>query len=371
MQPLDGLLVLDFSTLVPGPLASLLLAEAGARVVKIERPGQGDEMRTYEPKLGKSSANFVMLNRGKQSIKIDLKAPDAVARLEPLIRRADVLLEQFRPGVMERLGLGYAQVREINPQIIYCSITGWGQSGPKRDVAAHDLNYMAESGILGLARDSQGAPCVPPILAADIAGGSYPAMINILLALRQRDLTGMGSYLDIAMAENLFTFGYWGLGEGFGSGKWPADGKALVTGGSPRYQIYRTSDGQYVAAAPLEDKFWANFCDVIALPEPLRAGDADAEAVRAKVAQLIACRSAEDWRKRFAGKDVCCSIVTDLKSATKDPHFAARGVFARKTVAGQSVVQALPVPIAPQFRSSVERSAAPDLGESWDPMFSV
>ncbi|MBB4640385.1 crotonobetainyl-CoA:carnitine CoA-transferase CaiB-like acyl-CoA transferase [Rhizorhapis suberifaciens] len=244
MQPLDGILVLDFSTLLPGPLASLLLAEAGARVVKLERPDRGDEMRTYEPKLGKSSANFVMLNRGKQSIKIDLKAPEAIARLEPLIKRADVLIEQFRPGVMDRLGLGYTQVRAINPQIIYCSITGWGQSGPKRDVAAHDLNYMAESGVLGLARDQQGAPALPPILAADIGGGTYPAMINILLALRQRDMTGLGSYLDIAMAENLFTFAYWGLAEGLGCGQWPTEGEGLVTGSSPRYQIYRTADNQ-------------------------------------------------------------------------------------------------------------------------------
>lgn len=271
MQPLDGLLVLDFSTLLPGPLASLLLAEAGARVVKIERPDHGDEMRTYEPKIGKSSANFVMLNRGKQSIKIDLKAPDAIARLEPLIKRADVLIEQFRPGVMDRLGLGYNDIRQLNPQIIYCSITGWGQSGPKKDIAAHDLNYMAESGILGLARNQEGAPMLPPILAADIAGGSYPAIINILLALRQRDLTGVGSYLDIAMAENLFTFAYWGLGEGLGCGQWPIGGKGLVTGSTPRYQIYRTADGRYLAAAPLEDKFWANFCEIIELPEEMRS----------------------------------------------------------------------------------------------------
>ena len=371
MQPLDGLLVLDFSTLLPGPLAGLLLAEAGARVVKIERPGQGDEMRTYEPKIGKNSVNFAMLNRGKQSIRIDLKAPDAVARLEPLIKRADVVLEQFRPGVMERLGLGYNQVREINPQIIYCSITGWGQTGPKKDIAAHDLNYMAESGVLGLARDQQGAPALPPILAADIAGGSYPAVMNILLALRQRDLTGVGSYLDVAMAENLFSFAYWALGEGFGCDQWPTDGEGLVTGSSPRYQIYRTADGQYVAAAPLEDKFWSKFCEIIDLPEELRVSDAPASAVRAKVAELIGQRSAEAWRMSFDGKDVCCSIVADLKSAVEDSHFAERRIFTRSTVVEQKVVRALPVPIVPEFRSSVERSISPELGESWDPMLSI
>ena len=147
MAPLQGLLVLDFSTLLPGPMASLILAEAGARVVKIERPGRGDEMRSYEPKLGEDSVNFAMLNRGKQSIALDLKAPDAVQRLMPLLKSADILIEQFRPGVMERLGLGYETLRKINPQLVYCSITGWGQTGPKASVASHDLNYVAETGM--------------------------------------------------------------------------------------------------------------------------------------------------------------------------------------------------------------------------------
>ena len=250
MQPLEGLLVLDFSTLLPGPCASLLLADAGARVVKIEKPGKGDEMRSYEPKVGEDSINFSMLNRGKQSLAIDLKAPDSLARLRPLIERADVLIEQFRPGVMERLGLGYEVVRRINPQLVYCSITGWGQTGPKAGNAGHDLNYLAETGVLGLSGGAAGEPVLPPILAADIAGGAYPAVMNILLALMRRDRTGCGSYLDVSMADNLFTFMYWGLGNGFALGRWPGCGDEIVTGGSPRYQIYPTADGRYLAAAP-------------------------------------------------------------------------------------------------------------------------
>src|SRR3546814_616807 len=155
-----------------------------------------------------------MLNRGKQSIAIDLKEPDAVERLKPLIVRADVVIEQFRPGVMDRLGLGYDALRRMNEKLIYCAITGYGQSGPMSNVAAHDLNYMAQAGILSLTKGTDGAPSLPPILAADIAGGTYPAVMNILLALRQRDRTGQGCYLDIAMADNLFTFNYWGLGNG-------------------------------------------------------------------------------------------------------------------------------------------------------------
>lgn len=371
MQPLDGLLVLDFSTLLPGPLTTLMLAEAGARVVKIERPDRGDEMRSYEPKFGADSVNFVMLNRGKQSIKIDLKAPDAIARLEPLIKQADVLVEQFRPGVMDRLGLGYEAVRNINPQIIYCSITGWGQDGPKKYLAAHDLNYMAETGILGLSRDSTGAPSLPPVLAADIAGGTYPAVINILLALRQRDNTGLGTHLDIAMAESLFTFAYWGLGEGFACNQWPKGGDGLVTGASPRYQIYRTADDKFIAAAPLEEKFWDNFCTLIELPEKYRGSEAPAAEATARVAEIIAQRSADAWQSIFEGHDVCCSVVADLDAAVQDPHFAERGIFTRKTVAGQQTITALPIPIAPGFRSPVQRSIAPGLGENWDPMLTI
>ena len=371
MRPLEGLLVLDFSTLLPGPLASLVLAEAGARVVKIERPGRGDEMRSYEPKVGEDSVNFLMLNRGKQSIAIDLKAPDAVERLKPLIQTADVILEQFRPGVMDRLGLGYDAVRRLNPKIVYCSLTGWGQTGPKAQVAAHDLNYMAETGVLGLSAGADGAPVLPPVLAADVAGGTLPALINILLALRHRDQTGLGCYLDIAMGDNLFTFLYWGLGEGFTGNGWPEAGKALVTGGSPRYQIYRTADDRYLAAAPLEDKFWSTFTEIIGLPEALRDPAAPVDAVKAAVAGRIAARSAEDWRAAFAGQDVCCSIVATLEEAVADAQVAARKVFAHTLKANGQELPALPVPLAPIFRAQATRATAPRLGETVDPLLQV
>lgn len=371
MRPLQGLLVLDFSTLLPGPLASLVLAEAGARVVKIERPGRGDEMRAYEPKMGEDSVNFLLLNRGKQSIAIDLKAPDAVGRLKPLIQMADVIIEQFRPGVMGRLGLGYDAVRRLNPKIVYCSITGWGQTGPKAQVAAHDLNYMAETGVLGLSAGADGAPVLPPVLAADVAGGTLPAIINILLALRHRDQTGLGCHLDVAMGDNLFTFLYWALGEGFTGSGWPEAGKALVTGGSPRYQIYRTADGRYLAAAPLENKFWGTFTETIGLPEALRDPTAPAETVKAAVAERIGARTAEDWRAAFAGKDVCCSIVATLEEAVADSHVAARKLFAHSLKANGRELPALPVPLAPIFRPYATHAWAPQLGETTDPLLSI
>ena len=361
MRPLQDICVLDFSTLLPGPFATLLLAEAGAKVIKIERPGTGDEMRSYEPKLGTDSTNFHLLNAGKYSLSIDLKAENSFEELRHLIAQTDVVVEQFRPCVMDRLGFGYGRLRAINPRLIYCAITGWGQSGPKSTTAGHDLNYMAETGLLGLSRGSDGTPGLPPVLVADIAGGAYPAVINILLALLRRERTGEGAYLDVAMGENLLPLAYWGLGEGFAAGDWPQGNDALVTGGSPRYEIYRTSDGRYLAVAPIEDRFWNNFCSLIGLPESLRGPDANPHVVKSVIKDIISSRSANAWSAIFGGRDVCCSLVASLQDAVSDPHFAARGVFDRMIVAGGRTVPALPVPIARCFRTGSE-SSAPRLG---------
>lgn len=363
-RPLEGVRVLDFSTLLPGPLASLVLAEAGAEVIKIERPGRGDEMRTYEPKFGDDSVNFAMLNRGKRSIALDLKDPDEVARVRELVRDADIVLEQFRPGVMDRLGLGYEALSALNEKIIYCSITGFGQTGPYANVAAHDLNYVAESGMLGLSTGVDGAPILPPALIADIAGGTYPALLNILLALRQRDISGKGSKLDIAMADNLFSFLYWALGNGQAAGQWPKPGGELVTGGTPRYQIYRTRDERFIAAAPLEDKFWTNFLAAIEAPPDLADDGADPQGVKAKVQAIIGTQTAGHWRARFEGKDVCCSVVATLEEAMQHPQFAARGLFSRTVNNGEARIAALPVPVSPQFRVDASDAGYPALGEA-------
>jgi crotonobetainyl-CoA:carnitine CoA-transferase CaiB-like acyl-CoA transferase len=364
MQPLEGIRVLDFSTLLPGPLATLILAEAGAEVIKIERPGRGDEMRSYTPTFGADSVNFALLNRGKRSIAIDLKDARAVETLTPLIESADVVVEQFRPGVMDRLGLGYESLRAINPRIVYCAITGYGQHGPKADVAAHDLNYVAESGMLSLTKGADGAPVLPAALVADIAGGTYPALVNILLALRQRDRTGLGCKLDIAMADNLFTLMYWGIGNGLASGAWPQPGGDLVTGGSPRYNIYRTRDARFLAAAPLEDKFWARFCALLEVPEALRDDERDPEATCAAVAKQVGARTADELKALFAGEDVCCAIMVSVEEALRDPHFGARGVFERTLVAAGKSMPALPVPVVDAFRGAEQAASYPALGEA-------
>jgi crotonobetainyl-CoA:carnitine CoA-transferase CaiB-like acyl-CoA transferase len=362
--PLTGVRVLDFSTLLPGPMATLMLAEAGAEVLKIERPNRGEELRDYLPRFGDTSVSFAMLNRGKRSIALDLKSADAVARLTPLLKSADVLVEQFRPGVMDRLGLGYDAVREINPRIVYCSITGYGQDGPKAGLAGHDLNYQADAGLLAIAAGGDGAPVVPSALIADIAGGAYPAVINILLALRQRDASGVGCRLDIAMTDGLLPFLFWGIGIGVATGRWPRPGGEQLSGGSPRYQIYATADGRYLAAAPLEDKFWRNFCDAIDLPETLRDDRKDPQATIRAVRELVAKRTAREWTARFDGLDACCNVVKSLEEAMRDEQFRARGVFRRSVgSADNDALPAVSVPVDESLRDPRTELRYPRLGE--------
>jgi crotonobetainyl-CoA:carnitine CoA-transferase CaiB-like acyl-CoA transferase len=360
MQPLEGVKVLDFSTLLPGPMCTLLLADAGADVIKIER-ASGDDMRDYEPKVGPDSVNFCLLNRGKKSIIADLKDPVIRKKIESLIAQADVIVEQFRPGVMDRLGLGYEAAKAINPRIIYCSITGFGQYGPYAQIAAHDMNYQARTGMVSLGSDKAGAPFVPPVLTADLAAGAYPAVMNILLGLRSRDQNGGGCHLDISMSDNLFPLMYWGLGNGWAANQWPRSGDELVTGGSPRYQIYQTADDKYLAAAPLEDKFWNNFLSILGLSE-LEHLDNPA-LVKASVAKTIAQHPAAYWLKKFEGKDTCVTEVIGLEQAVSDPHFNARGVFNRGViVASGQRMPALPTPISAVFLSENPDNTSPMLG---------
>jgi crotonobetainyl-CoA:carnitine CoA-transferase CaiB-like acyl-CoA transferase len=364
MQPLSGILVLDFTTLLPGPLATLMLAESGAEVIKIERPG-GETMRHYEPRFDGESAMFALLNRGKRSLTIDLKREHGAEQLVQLLRRADVLVEQFRPGVMARLGLGYEAVRALNPRIVYCSITGYGQSGPRAAEAGHDLNYIASTGLLALNPGPADRPTLPPALIADIGGGTLPAVINILLGLRQRDRTGEGCHIDVAMTDAMFTFAGHALAAGYAAGEFPSPGGARLTGGSPRYQLYPTRDGKLVACAALEQQFWVSFTAAIGLAPEFVDDARDPVATKAAVAAIIAGRTADEWRPVLAAADCCATIMATLEEALRDPHFVARGLFARQ-VAGPSgaAMPALPLPIDPQFRDDPGKvKSVPKLGD--------
>ncbi|TQL68694.1 crotonobetainyl-CoA:carnitine CoA-transferase CaiB-like acyl-CoA transferase [Nocardioides albertanoniae] len=313
--PLSGVNVLDLSTLLPGPLATLMLAEAGADVVKLERPGRGDEMRSYEPRLGKASANYAILNRGKRAYAVDFKDPVERDRVLDIAAEADVVVEQFRPGVADRLGLGYAAMSERNPRVVYCSINGYGSSGPAVSKAGHDLNYLAESGLLGTVLDRTGTPALPVTTIADIAGGTYPALVNILLALRQAEATGRGCHVEVSMAQNLQTMAYGYVATHQAGGGWPRPGRELLTGGSPRYHVYPTSDGRHIACAALEEKFWTRLVELIGLDEKFHDDTGQEDAVIAALEETFAARPAEHWQRLLEGEDVCTVVVATWEEA--------------------------------------------------------
>ena len=367
---LEGIKVIDFSTLLPGPLASLFLSETGAEVIKIEKPGVGDEIRLSNPQWGEQSVSFSLLNRGKKSLSLDLKDPKNLKILIPILKEADIIIEQFRPGVMKRLGLDYESVKKINQDIIYVSITGYGQYGPKSMVAGHDLNYIGNAGLLSISMGRENDTVVPPALVADIAGGSYPAVINILLALRKRDLNKEGSYIDLSMTENLFPFMFWGLGSGFAHNKWPGNSDGVLSGGSPRYNIYKTSDGNYVAAAPLEDRFWNKFCEAIELPKKFIKMQNDQEKVIKEIRKIIGQKEKNYWLDVFNKADCCCSIVKSIEEAINDNHFKVRKIFENKIInnLGEEI-PALPIPVDMQFRKDQKRASAPSLGDINDQFF--
>jgi crotonobetainyl-CoA:carnitine CoA-transferase CaiB-like acyl-CoA transferase len=351
VRPLAGIRVLDFTTLLPGPLATLMLAEAGAEVIKVERPGTGEEMRGYRPRWGQESIAFALLNRGKTSLAVDLKSEAGRAEILARIAQTDIVIEQFRPGVMDRLGLGHATLSAINPRLIYCAISGYGQTGPLKDRAGHDMNYMGHAGLLALSMGEPGHRTVPPALVADIAGGTYPAVMNILLALRRRDMTGEGAFLDVAMTENVLPFAFNALGDALATGRFPASGQGLLTGGSPRYRLYDTRDGKVAAVACLEQKFWLAFAAAIGLEAEHVADHVNPRATAARIAAIIAGRTAGEWAAVFEAADCCCTIVQDLEAAMADPHFLSRGIFAhRLQQAGVPDLPALPVPVDPAFR---------------------
>lgn len=332
MRPLEGIRILDFSTLLPGPLATLMLAEAGAEVIKVERPPEGDGMR-------QRPVEFAMLNAGKQSLFVDLKDEADRGKLEPLILSADVVVEQFRPGVMDRLGLGAEALQNINPRLIYCSINGYGSTGPRAHMAGHDLTYAAESGLLMQSTASDGSPVMPPALIADIGGGSYPAVMNILLALIQRERTGRGARLEIAMADNLQPFLYPAFVSAFGEGRWRLPNDSVETGASPRYALYEAADGRWIAAAPVEDKFWRAFCTALDLSE-LIDGEGDAPLAKARIAARIAERGSAEWMEKFDAVDAACALVLTYEEA-----MTRLGRLPKPSQA----LPPLPLPIAPCF----------------------
>ena len=356
--PLIGLRVVDLSRLLPGPYATLALADLGADVVKVEAPNGGDYLRWLPPLRQGQSAYFAALNTGKRSLAVDLKRPEGVAVLRRLAAKADVLVESFRPGVMARLGLGYDALAAENPSLVYCAITGYGQSGPYRDRSGHDLNYEALSGILGLSGPAGAPPTVPPVQVADLAGGALWGLSGILAALFARGRTGRGRFLDISMTDGALSTLHMALAAHLGAGaQAPSAGGELLTGGQACYGVYETSDGGFMALAAIEPKFWAAFCEAVERPDLLPRHTGNPRQVtetRALLAALFKSRPRAAWERVFERVDACCEPVLRPDEIASHPlHWARANVMA--DAAG---MKRLRTPLLPRDAAPPEPSPA-------------
>jgi alpha-methylacyl-CoA racemase len=355
--PLAGVRVLDLTRLLPGPMGTLHLADLGADVIKIEDLGAGDYA---------APSVRALLNRNKRAIRIDLKQPAGVATLLRLCRDADVLVEGFRPGVMQRLGVGYEAVAAVNPRIVYCSLSGFGQTGPLRDMPGHDLNYCALAGVADQIGTPEG-PALSNLPVADLLGGCMTAVMGILAALFDAARTGHGRHVDVAMADGALAHAVLPLAALNQRGQVPATGRGPLTGELACYGFYRTADGRHVAVGALERKFWDALCRRLERDDlsPLhRTGDADTEErVRQELAGIFASRPLAHWSALFADGQACVTPVLRLDEALDHPHFQARGmVVPAQTQAPLQLGQ--PVKVS-GFEPGAPRSA-PKPGEHTD-----
>jgi len=339
-SPLSDVKVLDLSRLLPGPYATLVLASLGARVDKVEDPTSGDFVRNLPPLVDGRSVLFESLNRGKRSVALDLKSPAGNSAFRRLVRGYDLLIEGFRPGVMERLGLSYSALRGENPRLIYCSISGYGQTGPDRLKPGHDLNYLARAGVLGYGGEPNGPPAMPWVQLADI-GSALSALVGLLSALHQRNRSGSGCYLDIALSEAALAFLYPQLSARLAAG--PAGrrlsrGADPLNGGSANYNIYRTADGRYLSVGALEPKFFIELCTRLGRPGLVEVSDGSAEReeqVRQELAATFATKSLSQWVAHFAGSECCVEPVYEGDEVLSDPQLRARDLF-REVPAGSA-----------------------------------
>lgn len=337
MSPLSGVRVLDLSRLIPGPFATLVLADLGATVDKVEDTGGGDYMRHTPPQVAGESGSFHALNRGKRSMVLDLKKPEGRDALLRLLAGYDVLFEQFRPGVLDRLGLSHASLRERFPRLIVCALTGYGQSGPLAHRAGHDLNYLARSGLLGFMGPAGAPPTVPGFQLADVSGGMW-AVISILAALRERDRTGQGAVLDVAMVDGVLGFASAAFGSLF-AGVDPVRGGEALSGGLAIYGTYATKDGESVTLGALEPKFWQAFCAGTGVEFEMGAflcGPHQA-ALRERLTAIFAGKTRAEWEAFAAERDCCIEPVLRPDELRADPHLAARGLFVDVDVDGTRV----------------------------------
>ncbi len=354
-KPLNGLRVLDLTRLLPGPLATQHLADYGAEVIKVEDTGAGDYARDMGAMNGDTSFFYQLVNRNKKSIRLDLKKPEGRKLLLRLVESADVLVEGFRPGVMAKLGLDYATVAQVNPRIVYCSITGYGQTGPYALRAGHDINYIGYAGVLDQIGPAGGAPVIPNLQIGDLLGGTMSALFGMLVAIIDARASGRGRHVDVSMTDAAFAHGIFPLVEALAHGRARPRGEDLLTGGVPCYGVYETADGGFMAVGALEQKFWSLLCRTLGRedlePAHLAVGE-EGDRARGVLAAIFRSRTRAEWCAVFDEVDCCVTPVLRPEEALSDPQLRARGMV----VEGDRVMQPGPIVGLSEF------SPGPDVG---------
>jgi alpha-methylacyl-CoA racemase len=325
---LSGLKILDFSTLLPGPFATLMLADMGADVIHVESPSRMDLVRMMPPYADGQATAHAYLNRNKRSVAMDLKDPTNIQKIKQLIAEYDIIVEQFRPNVMARLGLDYETLSQINPRLIYCSITGYGQTGGYKDRAGHDINYISLSGIAGHSGRANGLPPAMGIQIADVAGGSLHGVIGILAAVIERHSSGLGQHIDISMTDCAFSLNTMAGAAQVAGGEAQAPEQGMLNGAT-FYDYYQTQDKRFISIGSLEPQFLMGLAQALALPELTRLGSSmqpeDRVTVRALISEAIAAHPLDYWNQLFAALDVCVEPVLSLAEAVGSELAAQRG----------------------------------------------
>lgn len=325
--PLDGLRILDFTTLLPGPYATMMLADMGADVLRIEAPDRLDLTRVMPPHDDGVSTAHTYLNRGKASLALDLKKAESIDTVKRLVADYDIVIEQFRPGVMQRLGIDFDTLKAVNPKLIYCAITGYGQTGPYRNRAGHDINYLSLAGVSSHCGRKETGPPPLGIQVADVAGGSHHAVMGILAAVVHRQRTGEGQFVDISMTDAAFAMNAMTGAAHLAGGEQPGPEQSLLNGGS-FYDYYQTADGRWLSIGSLEPQFMSRLCDVLGLAEMksfgLSQNSEHQRQLKQALVEAVAQRTLAEWQAVFAEQDACVEPVLTLEEAAAHPQLQAR-----------------------------------------------
>lgn len=373
MGALKGVKVLDLSRLLPGPYCTLMMADYGAEVIKIEEPGQGDYIRWRKPAIEGIGARHLTINRNKKSIEINLKTEEGKEIFKKMAADADVILESFRPGVMNRLGLGYEEISKINEGIVYCSLTGYGQTGPYRNLPGHDINYIGYSGILGLIGEKDGKPIVPGVQIADIGGGALMALSGICMALFHKERTGKGQYIDVSMMDGAVTWLYATASDYFASGKVPERGSNRLDGQFAFYNVYKTKDKKYLTVGASEFKFWERICELVEKPEwiSLHEGSEEVqEKLKQDLTQLFKQENQAYWIDLLASEETCVSPVNDIDQIFNDPQVIERELFKEMNHPLAGAIKQIGFPIKFSETQGEIYSHSPILGEHTEEILS-